>query len=54
MKLIFLGYFFKVNWLEVEWEDDDYMEVVGIICYGNEVRKWFFMIINYYINEEIN
>lgn len=29
------------GWLEAEQEDDD-MEVVGIICCSNEVRKWFF------------
>lgn len=44
---------FKVNWLKAEREDDD-MKAAGIICHGNEVRKWFFMITNYYINEEIN
>lgn len=42
-----------MNWLDAEQEEDD-KESAGVIWCGNEVRKWFFMITNYYINEEIN
>lgn len=45
---------FKVNWLEVEHEDDNGMEAAGITCHSNKGRKWIFIITNYYINEEIN
>lgn len=53
MKSILLPVIVNINWLEAEQEDND-MEVIGIICCGNEVRKWFFTITNYYTNEEIN